>query len=166
MIDAMLKMRTCLGMGDRAEEAANFYVGIFPNSKVITISHYTEVGKEIHQRPPGSVLVVDFELDGQPFMTLNGGPESKFTDAISFEVQCKTQAEIDRYWEKLTAGGGRPVACGWLVDKFGVSWQITPEGMDKMLEDEKSPAYERVFSAMLKMVKLDKAALERAYAGK
>jgi len=162
----MLKMRPCLAMGDRAKEAADFYVGIFPNSKIKTVSHYSEVGKEIHQRPPGSVLVVEFELDGQPFLTLNGGPESSFTDAISFQILCKSQAEIDRYWEKLTGGGGKPIACGWLVDKFGVSWQITPENMDRMLADSKSPAYERVFSAMMEMVKLDMAALERAYAGK
>jgi predicted 3-demethylubiquinone-9 3-methyltransferase (glyoxalase superfamily) len=153
-------------MGDRAEEAARFYVGVFPSSKIKAISHYSEAGKEIHQRPPGSVLVVEFELDGQPFLTLNGGPESSFTDAISFQILCKSQAEIDRYWERLTADGGKPIACGWLVDKFGVSWQVTPENMDRMLTDEKSPAYERVFSAMMTMVKLDMAALERAYAGK
>ena len=162
----MLKMKPCLAMGDRAEEAARFYVGVFPNSKIKAISHYSEVGQEVHQRPPGSVLVVDFELDGQPFLTLNGGPESSFTDATSFQILCKTQAEIDRYWEKLTGGGGKPIACGWLVDKFGVSWQITPESLDRMLTDEKSPAYERVFTAMMEMVKLDMAALERAYAGK
>src|SRR5262249_19686367 len=137
IMPAMLKMRPCLAMGNRAKEAADFYVGVFPNSKIKTVSHYSEVGKEIHRRPPGSVLVVEFELDGQPFLTLNGGPESSFTDAISFQILCKSQAEIDRYWEKLTADGGRPIACGWLVDKFGVSWQVTPENMERMLADSK-----------------------------
>jgi predicted 3-demethylubiquinone-9 3-methyltransferase (glyoxalase superfamily) len=157
----------CLWFADEAEEAANFYVGIFKNSKIRAITRYSEAGQEVHGRPPGSVMTVEFELDGQSFTGLNGGPIFKFTEAVSFQVNCKDQDEIDYYWAKLGAGGDpKSQQCGWLKDKYGLSWQVTPTGMDEMLKNENSPGAKRAMEAMLKMKKIDMAALQKAYDGK
>jgi predicted 3-demethylubiquinone-9 3-methyltransferase (glyoxalase superfamily) len=156
----------CLWFDDQAEEAAKFYTSIFKGSKIEKILRYTKEGQEVHGRPPGSVLTVAFELNGQKFTALNGGPVFKFNEAISFEVQCETQEEVDYYWEKLSAGGDpKAQQCGWLKDKYGVSWQIIPIAMNAMFDDHTSPSAERVMRAMLQMKKLDLAALKRAYKG-
>jgi len=161
---AQFKMRPCLWFDNQAEAAAKYYIGIFKNSRIIAITHYSEVGRELHQRPPGSVMTVVFELDGHPFTALNGGPQFKFSEAISFEVRCDTQQEIDYFWDKL-GDGGTILACGWLKDKFGVSWQIVPAVMDEWFYDANDVRSKRAMAAMLEMEKLDIAALERAYAG-
>lgn len=156
----------CLWFDHQAEEAARFYVSIFKKSKIVHITRYGDVGREVTGKEPGSVLSVDFRLGEQSFTALNGGPQFKFNEAMSLQVFCATQKEIDYYWEKLGAGGDPEAQqCGWLKDKYGLSWQIVPEGMMKMLKDPKSKAYERVFSAMLGMKKLDIAKLNKAFAG-
>jgi predicted 3-demethylubiquinone-9 3-methyltransferase (glyoxalase superfamily) len=156
----------CLWFTDEAEEAAKYYVGIFKHSRIKATTRYGAAGQEIHGRPPGSVMTVEFELDGHPFTALNGGPTFKFNEAVSFQVVCKSQQEIDYFWEKLGAGGDpKAQQCGWLKDRFGLSWQVVPEGMEEMFKDEQSPGAERVMNAMLEMRKLDMKALERAYAG-
>ena len=158
---------TCLWFDDQGEEAARYYTGIFKNARIVRTTRYNDVGFEQHHRPAGSVMVVDFELDGSRFMALNGGPAFTFNEAISIVVNCETQEEIDYYWAKLGAGGDpKAQQCGWLKDKFGVSWQIVPNEIDRLYEDENSPGAKRAMAAMLEMKKLDKAALERAYAGK
>jgi predicted 3-demethylubiquinone-9 3-methyltransferase (glyoxalase superfamily) len=165
---ATLKERItpCLWFSDEAEEAARFYTGIFKNSRITRITRYGKAGQEVHGRPPGSVMVAQFELDGQTFTALNGGPQFKFNEAISLQVNCDTQQEIDYYWEKLGAGGD-PTAqvCGWLKDRYGLSWQVIPAEMDEMFEDEKSPEAARAMEAMLRMKKIDIAELRRAYEG-
>jgi predicted 3-demethylubiquinone-9 3-methyltransferase (glyoxalase superfamily) len=160
------RIRPCLWFDDQGEEAARFYTGIFPNSRIVAITRYGEAGFEVHQRPAGSVMTVVFELDGQRFTALNGGPLFTFNEAVSLEIHCESQEEVDRYWERLGEGGD-PAArqCGWLKDRFGVSWQVIPEGMDEMFEDPDSPGGRRVMEAMLGMKKLDIAELRRAYAG-
>jgi predicted 3-demethylubiquinone-9 3-methyltransferase (glyoxalase superfamily) len=160
------KITPCLWFDDRVQEAAEFYIGIFPNSKIVNISHYREAGKAIHGKPAGTVLTVAFELDGQTFTTLNGGPNFKFNEAISFQVDCADQAEVDYFWEKL-AMGGDPTAqqCGWLKDKYGVSWQIVPRVMIEMLNDPDAEKSQRAMAAMMKMKKIDIAEIKRAYAG-
>lgn len=156
----------CLWFDDQGETAANFYVGIFKNSRITQISRYGQEGFEIHHRPAGAVMMVSFELDGQPFSALNGGPEFKFSEAISFQVFCDTQEEIDSYWSRLSAGGDDKVQqCGWLKDQFGVSWQIVPAKLPQMIGDPESPNSQRAMKAMMQMKKLDIAELERAYAG-
>ena len=161
------KITPFLWFDSQAEEAAKYYCSIFKNSRITRTSRYTEAGKEVHGRAPGSVMVVDFELEGQGFSALNGGPHFKFNEAISLMVHCKDQKEIDYYWEKLGAGGD-PAAqqCGWVKDKYGLSWQIYPDAMDRMFEDDKSGGAQRAMNAMLKMKKLDIAEMERAYEGK
>jgi predicted 3-demethylubiquinone-9 3-methyltransferase (glyoxalase superfamily) len=159
------RISACLWFDGRAEEAAKFYTSIFPSSRIVKISRYTEAGYEIHKRPAGSVMTVEFELDGQRFTALNGGPEFKFNEAISFEVKCRDQEEVDSYWSKLTAGGGSEVQCGWLRDKFGVSWQVVPAEMAELFSDSDPAAAGRAMDAMLKMKKLDIAELRRAHAG-
>ena len=160
------RISPCLWFDGAAEEAARYYTGIFKNSKITLTTRYNEVGFEQHHRPPGSVMAVDFELDGQKFMALNGGPEFKFNEAISLQVLCENQQEIDYYWEKLSAGGDpNAQVCGWLKDKYGLSWQIVPENISRMYEDEKSPGAKRAMAAMLQMTKIDIAAMERAYRG-
>lgn len=153
----------CLWFDSAAEEAAQFYVSIFKNSKIGEIGRYGEAGKEVHQKEPGSVMTVAFELDGQSFVGLNGGPIFKFTEAISFQVMCETQAEVDHYWEKLSAGGD-PTAqqCGWLKDKFGVSWQVVPTVLQSLINNPDPAKTQRVMSAMFQMKKLDIETLERA----
>ena len=156
----------CLWFDDQAEAAAKFYTDIFKNSKITKISYYTDVGREVHGRKAGSVMTVEFELDGQPFTALNGGPEFKFNEAVSLQIFCDTQKEIDYYWERLTQGGDpQAQQCGWLKDKFGLSWQVVPEGMEEMFTNESSPAAARAMNAMLGMKKIDVAQLERAYKG-
>ena len=156
----------CLWFDRQAEEAARFYVSIFKKGKIVAVNRYPAVGQEIHGRPAGSVMTVDFIVNGMRFTALNGGPLFKFNESISLQVFCKTQKEIDYYWEKLGAGGDPNARqCGWLKDKFGLSWQIVPEGMAKMLKNPKSKGAERAFAAMMEMKKLDIAQLEAAYKG-
>jgi predicted 3-demethylubiquinone-9 3-methyltransferase (glyoxalase superfamily) len=152
------KITPFLWFDGRAEEAANFYTSIFKHSKIVDVMRYGEAGPGAK----GSVMAVNFELEGQRFSALNGGPHYQFTPAISFFVSCETQEEVDELWEKLLAGG-EPNQCGWLRDKFGVSWQIVPSVLGRMLTDKDPAKSKRVMEAMLKMVKLDIAALERAY---
>lgn len=159
------KITPCLWFDTQAEEAAKFYCSIFKNSKIGTISRYPEAGQEIHHKPAGSVMVVAFELDGQPFTALNGGPNFTFDEAVSFQVMCDTQDEIDHYWGKLTAGGEEG-PCGWLKDKFGLSWQVVPAIIPQMMADADPQKSARVMNAFMTMKKLDIATLERAYAGR
>jgi predicted 3-demethylubiquinone-9 3-methyltransferase (glyoxalase superfamily) len=162
----MQKITPCLWYDDQAEEAARFYASIFKSSRIRSISRYGEEGFEIHKRPAGSVMTVEFELDGQDFVGLNGGPLFKFNEAISFQVHCKSQEEVDHYWQKLSEGGdAKAQQCGWLKDKFGVSWQIVPTALAEMLKDKDPEKTRRVMRAMLQMKKLDIAALRQAYAG-
>ena len=160
------RITPCLWFDRQAEEAANFYTGIFKNSKITQISRYGDAGQEVHGQKPGSVMVVAFELDGHSFTALNGGPVFKFNEAVSFQVQCDTQEEIDDYWRQLSAGGDPDAQqCGWLKDKYGASWQIVPRTMGKMMTSSEAAKSDRVMAAMLKMKKLDLAALNQAYAG-
>ena len=158
----MQKITPFLWFDNKAEEAANFYVSIFKNSKIGTITRYGEEGAKISGRPKGTVMVVAFQLDGQEIMALNGGPYFKFSEAISFLVNCETQQEVDELWEKLSEGGeeGR---CGWLKDKYGLSWQIVPTVLGKMLQDKDAEKSERVMNAMLKMAKIEIKTLKQAY---
>lgn len=151
-----------LWFDNQAEEAAHFYVGIFHHSRLLYITHYTEAGKEFHGKPAGSVMTVSFELNGHLFTALNGGDTFKINEAISFQVNCDTQEEIDYYWQKLSAGG-ECQQCGWLKDKFGVSWQILPSVLQGMLSDVEEGRAERVVNALLKMQKINIAELNRAY---
>jgi predicted 3-demethylubiquinone-9 3-methyltransferase (glyoxalase superfamily) len=161
----MARITPCLWFDDEAEEAALFYTGIFKNSKITAISRYGEAGREVHGQPAGKVLTVAFELDGQPFTALNGGPQFKFNEAVSFQVPCKTQEEIDYYWDRLTAGGeARAQQCGWLKDRFGVSWQVFPSALADMLQDKDRKQADHVMQAMLQMKKMDLKALEQAHA--
>jgi predicted 3-demethylubiquinone-9 3-methyltransferase (glyoxalase superfamily) len=156
----------CLWFDNQAEEAARYYVSIFKNAKIGKITRYSAAGFDVHQRPAGSVMTVAFELDGQPFTALNGGPHFKFNEAVSFQVECKNQEEIDYYWAKLTEGGDpNAQQCGWLKDKFGLSWQIVPANMDEFFEDEDSEGAQRAMEAMLPMKKIDIEELRRAHAG-
>jgi predicted 3-demethylubiquinone-9 3-methyltransferase (glyoxalase superfamily) len=158
------KISPCLWFADEAEEAARFYTGVFKNSRITTITRYGKAGFEAHRRPAGSVMTVLFELDGQQFTALNGGPAFKFNEAISLQVYCETQDEIDNYWNKLSAGGDpKAQQCGWLKDRYGLSWQVVPVGMEKFFKDENSPGAQRAMEAMLQMKKLDIAELRRAY---
>ena len=160
------KITPCLWFDDRAEEAARFYTSVFRNSRIGRITRYGEAGREIHGRPAGSVMTVGFEVDGQTFTALNGGPHFQFNEAISFQVMCETQEEIDHYWAKLSDGGDpNAQQCGWLKDRFGVSWQIVPTGLLDMLGDPESERSQRAMEAMLRMKKLDLAALRRAHDG-
>jgi predicted 3-demethylubiquinone-9 3-methyltransferase (glyoxalase superfamily) len=156
----------CLWFDHEAEEAARFYVSVFKKGRIKTTNRYPAVGQEVHGREPGSVMTVEFVLNGLPFLALNGGPLFKFNEAVSLQVICRTQKEIDYYWEKLGEGGDPNARqCGWLKDKYGLSWQIVPEGMDKMFKNPKSKATERAFAAMMEMKKLDIAALQAAFRG-
>ena len=143
----------------QAEEAAKFYTSIFPNSKITLISRYSEAGPG----PVGGVMMVSFELDGQSYTALNGGPPSSFTESVSFVVHCKNQQEVDHYWDKLTADGGAAIQCGWLKDKFDLRWQIVPDALLEWVQDKDSRKVANVMTAMMKMVKLDIATLQKAY---
>jgi predicted 3-demethylubiquinone-9 3-methyltransferase (glyoxalase superfamily) len=164
----MQKITPFLWFKDNAEEAAKFYTSIFKNSKIGRILRYSEEVAEVSQsgQPAGSVLTIEFEIEGQKFVALNGGPQFKFNESISFVVNCETQKEVDYFWEKLTADGGEESQCGWLRDKFGVSWQVTPTALIDMLHDKDSEKSERVMKAMLQMQKIDIEKLEAAYQGK
>ena len=162
----MQKITPCLWFDDKAEEAANYYVSIFKDSKVGDVTHYGKEGYEIHGREEGSVLTIEIEIEGQKFVALNGGPIFKFNEAVSFQVHCETQQELDYYWEKLSEGGDEKAQqCGWLKDKYGVSWQIVPIDLIKMLKDKDKKKSERVMKVMLQMHKLDIDKLKRAYEG-
>src|SRR6266478_2109419 len=154
----MQKISSCLWFDDNAEEAVNFYTSIFKNSKIGSVARYGEEGPG----PKGRVMTMTFQLDGQEFMALNGGPHFTFSPAISFFVNCETQAEVDELWEKLTAGG-REVQCAWLQDKFGVSWQIVPRVLLELMQDKDPVKSNRVFKAMLQMTMIDIEGLQRAY---
>jgi predicted 3-demethylubiquinone-9 3-methyltransferase (glyoxalase superfamily) len=163
---AVQPITPCLWFDNQAEEAARYYTGIFKNSKIGTISRYTEAGREVHGRPAGSVMTVEFELNGQPFTALNGGPVFKFNEAISFQIMCRTQEEVDHYWNKLTAGGNeKDQQCGWLKDKYGVSWQVVPTALVEMMSDPDKEKAGRAMEAMLQMKKIDIAELRRAFDG-
>lgn len=157
----MPKLTPCLWYDNQAGEAAEFYCAIFPNSKIKATSYYGD-GMPM---PKGTVLTVEFDLDGKPFTALNGGPQFPFTEAVSFQIECQDQAEVDRYWDALTADGGTPVQCGWLKDKFGLSWQVAPKGFVEMMESDNAAGKQRAMSAMMGMVKLDMAELQRAFDG-
>ncbi len=156
----------CLWFDTEAEEAARFYTSIFPDSKMGKIARYGKEGHEIHGKPEGAVMTVEFELNGVPFTALNGGPHFKFSEAVSFQIICDTQEEVDSYWEKLTAGGDpKAQQCGWLKDRFGLSWQVIPKGVDDLVNDATSEKSQRAMKAMLQMKKLDIHELRRAYEG-
>ena len=160
------KITPCLWFDNQAEEAVKFYVSLFDNSAIGAITRYGREGFEVHGRPDGSVMTVSFRLEGQEFTALNGGPHFKFTEAISFVVRCETQAEVDRYWDKLCEGGDEKAQqCGWLKDKYGVSWQIVPAALFEMMAEADSEKSGRVMRAMLQMRKLNLAALQQAYVG-
>ena len=158
----MQKITPFLWFDDQAEDAVNYYTSVFKNSKIGRILRYTEEAAEKSGRPVGSVLTIEFEIEGQKFVALNGGPLFKFNESVSFVVNCETQKEVDYYWEKLSAGGGQESACGWLKDKFGVSWQVTPPVLIDMLHDKEAAKAERVMHAMLQMQKIDIEKLKQA----
>jgi predicted 3-demethylubiquinone-9 3-methyltransferase (glyoxalase superfamily) len=161
----MNKIVPCLWFDDQAEEAARFYTSIFPKSRIGDITRYGREGFEIHGRPEGSVMTVEFELDGQTFTALNGGPVFRFNEAISLQVDCETQSEVDHFWKKLSEGGDETAQqCGWLKDRYGVSWQIVPAILRRMLQDPDAAKSGSVMKALLQMKKLDIGRLKQAYA--
>jgi len=160
------KITPCLWFDDQAEEAVGFYTAVFRNSRITEVSRYGEAGREVHGKAPGTVMVVAFEIEGQGFTALNGGPMFNFNEAISFQVSCETQAEVDYYWEKLSQGGDtRAQQCGWLKDRYGVSWQVVPRVLADLLMDPDPQKSQRVMGAMLQMKKIDIEGLKRAHAG-
>lgn len=160
------KIIPCLWFDNQAEEAAKFYVSVFEKSRITGLTRYGKEGQEVHGGKPGSVMTVAFELDGQPFTALNGGPLFHFTEAISFQVMCETQDEIDRYWSKLSAGGDEKAQqCGWLKDKYGLSWQVVPSVLPEWIGDPDPAKAGRVMKALLQMKKLDIRELKKAHAG-
>ena len=162
---SLQKITPCLWFDDQAEEAANYYIGIFRNSKITAIARYGDAGHDIHGRPSGSVMTVAFELDGHTFTALNGGPVFTFNEAVSLQVNCDSQEEVDYFWELLSEGGDLAARqCGWLKDKYGVSWQVVPAILPHMMADADPTKSARVMNAMLRMKKLDIALLKKAYA--
>jgi predicted 3-demethylubiquinone-9 3-methyltransferase (glyoxalase superfamily) len=160
------RITPCLWFDDQAEAAVEFYTAIFRNSRIVRISRYGEAGRDVHGRPAGSVMVVAFELDGQAFTALNGGPVFKFNEAVSFQVHCDTQEDVDYYWTRLSEGGDEKAQqCGWLKDRYGVSWQIVPTVLSEMIGDPDSVRSQRAMEAMLQMKKIDIATLKKAFAG-
>ncbi|MCK9914762.1 VOC family protein [Microbacteriaceae bacterium K1510] len=159
------KITPCLWFDTQAEEAARFYCSVFKNSKLGRISHYPNAGQDIHGKPANSVLTVEFELEGMPFLALNAGPKFKFDEAISFQVPCKTQDEIDYYWNALTEDGGQEGPCGWLKDKYGLSWQVFPDVMGDILTGPDRAAATRVMNAFMQMKKFDMATINKAFKG-
>jgi predicted 3-demethylubiquinone-9 3-methyltransferase (glyoxalase superfamily) len=160
------KIVPCLWFDDQGEEAVRFYTGIFKNSRITSISRFPDAGREIHGKAAGSVMTIQFELNGQPFTALNGGPQFRFNEAVSLQIECDSQEEVDYYWQQLGEGGDPEAqVCGWLKDKFGLSWQVVPRGMDEMMNDPDEEKVKRVFTAMLAMKKLDMAELARAAKG-
>jgi predicted 3-demethylubiquinone-9 3-methyltransferase (glyoxalase superfamily) len=162
---ALQKITPCLWFDSEAEDAARFYISVFGNARIGEVSRYGKEGFEIHGRPEGSVMTVEFEIEGQNFTALNGGPHFKFNEAISFQIPCETQEEIDQYWERLSAGG-EIQQCGWLKDKFGVSWQIFPADLPDMLRDTDEAKAARAMRALLGMKKFNIEELQEAYEGK
>lgn len=158
----MNKISPFLWFETQAEEAANFYVSVFPGSRIVSTSRYGDAGPG----PKGSVMTVEFELEGQTFIALNGGPQFRFNEAVSFSVDCDSQEEVDAYWDKLTADGGEPGPCGWLKDKYGLSWQINPRILGQLLSDPDPAKAKRVMEAMLQMSKIEIPVLQRAAAGR
>ena len=161
----MQKITPFLWFDNNAEEAVNFYVSIFKNSKLGKVTRYNEASSKAAGRPEGSVMTMEFQLEGQNFTAINGGPHFKFTEAISFVVDCETQEEVDYFWNKLTADGGQESQCGWLKDKYGLSWQIVPRVLIEMIGDKDPQKAQRVMEAMLQMKEIDIATLKRAYDG-
>ena len=160
------RITPCLWFDDQALPAAEFYTSIFKNSKIGKISRYGEAGREVHGKPAGSVMTVAFELDGQAFTALNGGPVFRFTEAISLQIDCQSQKEVDYYWDKLSEGGDdKAQQCGWLKDRYGLSWQVVPRALIELMSDPDPEKSGRVMEAMLRMTKIDIAGLERAAAG-
>jgi predicted 3-demethylubiquinone-9 3-methyltransferase (glyoxalase superfamily) len=160
------RITPCLWFDDQAEEAAGFYTTVFKNSRIVRVSRYGEAGRDVHGKPAGSVMVVAFELDGQAFTALNGGPVFTFNEAISLQVHCETQEEVESYWERLSQGGDEKAQqCGWLKDRYGVSWQIVPALLPEMLGDPDAARSQRAMAAMLTMKKIDIETLKRAFAG-
>ena len=159
------KITPCLWFDHDAEEAAKFYVSVFKNSKLGAISRYGKEGFEVHGRKAGTVMTAEFEIEGMKFLGLNGGPQFKFSEAISFQIMCKDQAEVDYFWSKLTAGGEEG-PCGWLKDKFSLSWQVVPTVLMDMLKDPDTAKSQRVMKALMQMKKFNIAELKRAYEGK
>ena len=160
----MQKIMPCLWFDDQAEAAVNFYVALFKNSKITNVARYDEAGAKASGRPVGTVMTMTFQLDGQEFMALNGGPIFKFTEATSFIVNCESQSEVDRLWDALTAHGGEESQCGWLKDRFGLSWQIVPTALCELMSDPDPAKAQRVMQAMLQMKKIDIAKLRQAHA--
>ncbi len=158
------KITPCLWFDNQAEEAANFYVSVFKTGEIGRINRYSKACNDVHGKPAGSVMAVEFEIDGQPFVGLNGGPIFKFDEAVSFQIHCETQDEIDYFWSRLSEGG-QEGPCGWLKDKFGLSWQVVPSMLIDMLKDHDSETAERVTTAFMQMKKFDIAKLRRAYEG-
>jgi predicted 3-demethylubiquinone-9 3-methyltransferase (glyoxalase superfamily) len=159
------KLVTCLWFDSEAEQAAKFYCSVFKNSKMGAVTHYGKEGKEVHGQPAGKVMTADFELEGQRFVGLNGGPVFKHSEAVSFQILCDDQAEVDYYWEKLTADGGTESNCGWLKDKFGLSWQVVPKMLIAAMTSGDAAKAQRMMKAFMQMKKYDIATLERAAAG-
>lgn len=160
------RINPCLWFDTQAEEAARFYVSIFKGARITDVLRYPAVGQEIHGKPAGSIMTVAFEIDGQSYTALNGGPIFKLNEAISLQVECDTQEEVDYFWHRLSEGGDPEAQqCGWLKDKFGLSWQVVPRVLEKMLSDPDTAKSQRTFQAVLQMKKLDIAALQRAHAG-
>lgn len=163
---AIQRITPCLWFDDQAEEAVEFYTRIFRNSKILNVLRYGEAGHEIHGRPAGTVMTVAFQLDGQEFTALNGGPVFRFNEAISFQISCETQEEVDHYWERLSEGGDATAQqCGWLKDRYGVSWQVVPRALIEMISDPDSERSGRAMQAMLQMKKIDIGELRRAHGG-
>ncbi|MGZ5199053.1 MAG: VOC family protein [Telluria sp.] len=163
---AISRIAPCLWFAGQDEEAAQFYTSVFPNSRVVSVSRYPAAGQEVHRQAPGTVLTVAFELDGAPFTALNGPPIFQFTEAVSLQVYCDTQDEIDYYWSRLGEGGDEAARqCGWLKDRYGLSWQVVPRALETWMVDPDPRKMERVFMAIMPMKKLDIAQLQRAYAG-
>ena len=158
------KISPCLWFDTQAEDAAKFYTSVFKNSAIKQISRYGNAGPEVHGKEPGSVMVVEFEIEGQTFTALNGGPHFKFNEAVSFQVMCDTQDEIDYFWSKLSQDG-REGQCGWLKDKYGLSWQVVPSELPELIADPSGARLDRVIGAVMKMKKFDIEALKHAHAG-
>jgi len=158
------KITPCLWFDTQAEAAANFYTSVFDNGRIKQVSRYGKAGQDVHGKEPGSVMVVEFEIAGQTFTALNGGPQFKFSEAVSFQVMCDSQDEIDRFWSRLS-DGGKEGQCGWLKDRYGLSWQIVPSALPQMITNARGEARERIIGAVMGMKKFDVAALHRAAAG-
>jgi predicted 3-demethylubiquinone-9 3-methyltransferase (glyoxalase superfamily) len=166
MTIATQKIMPCLWFDTEAEAAAKLYTSVFKDSKILSVSRYGKEGFEIHGRPEGMVMTVEFQIEGQRFVALNGGPQFKFSEAVSFQIHCKTQEEVDYHWSKLTADGGQEGPCGWLKDKFGLSWQVVPTALLEMMMDKDAKKVQRVTKAFLQMKKFDIEKLRREFEGR